>query len=154
MRFNQSTVILILIALLVVVFLANRSPSDESVPDAIPGTQAAQTHPLSEQRLAERVEARWAALAAGDFTKAYGYETPGYRDTVTPQQFQAQFGSAVQWHGAEVRHLEVADTGDRAEVEVLLDYEVSSPIGNTYSNRRPLNERWIASDGDWWYVRD
>jgi len=107
-----------------------------------------------EARLRKRAEARWAALANGDFATAYTYETPGYRATVTPQQFQSQFGSATRWRGAEVQHLDVSETGDRAEVVVLLTYEAVTPIGDTYVNRRPMNERWIASEGDWWYVRD
>ncbi|MEA3638340.1 MAG: hypothetical protein VBE63_00165 [Lamprobacter sp.] len=169
-RFKQSSIILLLAALLFLAILSNRSwvdkgdpvpaamaDSDEAAP---PAGQGAESDPiqaddrLSEQHLSDRVEARWAALAEGDFAKAYEYETPGYRDTVTPQQYPSQFGRAVRWIGAEVLHLDVSETGDRAEVKVLLEYEARTPVGDTYTNRRPLNERWIASEGDWWYVRD
>lgn len=109
---------------------------------------------LDEAQLAKRVKARWAALSKGDFAEAYRYETPGYRATVTLRQFRSQFGSAVHWRGAEVQHLDVSETGDRAVVQVLLEYEAPTPVGDTYVNRRPLKERWIASEGDWWHVRD
>lgn len=108
----------------------------------------------SEARLRERVEARWAALAAGDYDKAYGYETPGYRATVSSRQYRSRFGGAVSWRGAKVSDLTFAETGDRAEVKVRLTYEAPLPTGETYTNTRPLRERWISAEGDWWHVRD
>lgn len=169
-RFKQPSIILLLATFALLALLSSRSWSDKDAPlPAAPTAASEAAQPaarstesesaqeedrLSEQHLSERVEARWAALAEGDFAKAYEYETPGYRDTVTPQQYPSQFGRAVRWIGAEVLHLDVSETGDRAEVKVLLEYEAPTPVGDTYTNRRPLNERWIASEGDWWYVRD
>ena len=108
---------------------------------------------VSEQ-IAQRAEARWQHLGAGDFEGAYAFETPGYRGTVPFPQYRAQYGDAVRWLGAEVTGVEVASSGDRATVTLTLRYEGRAPGGGTYDGNRPLVERWLLSDGGWWYVRD
>ncbi|NEX17206.1 MAG: hypothetical protein C1943_11375 [Halochromatium sp.] len=107
-----------------------------------------------EQRLQKRVEQRWEALTERNFEAAYAFETPGYRKTASLSQFQAQFGSAVNWLGATVRSVEIADSGDRAEVQVNLRYQGRSPLGGLYTSERAITERWIISKDEWWYVRD
>ncbi|NBC49497.1 MAG: hypothetical protein GVY22_16295 [Gammaproteobacteria bacterium] len=108
----------------------------------------------SLQRLKDRAEARWAALSKRDFAKAYAYETPGYRSTASLEQFESQYGSAVRWLGANVSEVELAKGDARAKVKVQLDYEAPDALGQVYTGKRSLLERWIVSEGEWWYVRD
>ena len=107
-----------------------------------------------EQQITERALARWNALIAGKFADAYVLESPAYRSTVTVAQFQSQFGAAVRWIGATIHSIEVSDTGDRARVKVMLDYQAPDPTGSLYTGHRPIFERWVTSQGEWWHVQD
>ena len=128
------------------------APTNSGVVEAQPETVESQQ--TAEQQIRQRAEDRWAALSQRDFAAAYEYETPGYRSTVSIAQFQSQFGAAVRWIGASVESVTFAETGDRAEVKVQLDYEAPDALGGLYTNRRAMFERWIASEGNWWYVRE
>lgn len=138
----------------VVVFVMLFAVSTSFAADAGAAESKNEMRQPTEQRLKDRAEGRWAALSKRDFAKAYAYETPGYRSTASLEQFRSQFGSAVRWRGASVSEVEVAEGGDRAKVKVLLDYEAPDALGQVYTGRRSLFERWIVSEGEWWYVRD
>jgi len=116
---------------------------------AVTGTQQA-----PEQILKQRAEARWAALAGRDFGAAYAYEAPAYRATVTPQRYQARFGTAARWLGATVDSVTIAESGDRADVKVSVKYEFWTPLGGRHAAQRLMSERWISAEGGWWHVDD
>ena len=116
--------------------------------------EAVDAAPRLEKPLAERAQARWNALIVGELADAYAFETPGYRATVTPAQFRSRFGAMVRWRGATVAATEVSKTGDHAQVKVMVDYQGPDPMGQLYTGRRPLFERWILSEGEWWHVQD
>jgi hypothetical protein len=105
------------------------------------------------ERVSERAEARWAALVKGDFSAAYAFETPAYRDTVDEPQHRAQFGNAARWRSAETRSVELAD--DRATVKVLVRFEMMAPAGaGIIPGEQIMTERWIKIDEEWWYARN
>ena len=118
------------------------------------GSNVSENAQAAELQVRQRAQQRWAALVARDFAAAYAYETPGYRSTVSPEQFQSRFGAAVRWRGATVEAVAIDAAGDRAEVTIQLDYEAPDALGGLYTNRKAMRERWIASEGTWWYVRD
>ena len=107
----------------------------------------------SEQQIGERVEARWKALSERDFRGAYAFETPAYRKVTPFERFVAQFGGAVDWHGAEVKGVKLGDPGDTAKVSLAIDYTAPMPTGEPYEGRRGVYEDWILAEGEWWYVR-
>lgn len=102
-----------------------------------------------EDRLAQRAQARWDALVEGDFERAYEYETPGYRQVYSLQTFKNRFGHNVRWQNAKVRA--VTPDGDVAEVRVLLSYKSLNLEGRLIEGERPVWERWLLVDGEWWY---
>jgi hypothetical protein len=118
------------------------------------GQAVTKTQQTPDQRLTQRAEARWTALADRDFNAAYAFESPAYRATVTPQQFQGRFGVAARWLGAKVDSVVIAESGDRADVKVSLRYETQTPLGGPYTAARLVSERWISTEGEWWHVDD
>lgn len=102
------------------------------------------------ERLIERAEARWQALIANDFEKAYRFQSPGYRAVASVQQFRGSFGSAVAWRAAKAKNVEY-DELTSARVFVALEY-ASSVGGKEYLSVKMLPEQWLFGDGDWWYV--
>ena len=64
----------------------SQQPETRQTRDDSSVTQEKSEFSISEAELRERAEARWAALTKGDFAAAYEYETPGYRDTMTPRR--------------------------------------------------------------------
>jgi len=103
----------------------------------------------------QRAEARWNHMIARDFAAAYSYETPAYRATVSLEQYRSQFGSAVRWYGATVDQVTIDPSGNRADVQVTLQYEAQAPIASqsTYGVHS-LVEHWFLTQGDWWLVPD
>ena len=105
------------------------------------------------QQIGERAEARWGALANGDFKSAYEFETPAYRGVNSYERFVGQFGSAVKWHGAKVKSIKLGDAEDTAQVNIAVEYTSLISAGDTYQDTRPVYEDWILVDGEWWFVR-
>lgn len=105
--------------------------------------------PNHEERLTQRAQERWSALVAGDFERAYEYETPGYRQVYSLQTFKNRFGQNVRWQDAKVRAVTLE--GDVAEVRVLLSYKSLNLEGRLIEGERPVWERWLLVDGEWWY---
>ena len=100
----------------------------------------------AEQIVAERAQARWDALLAGDFETAYSFATPSYRDLVDAIRFQQGLGGHASWLGAKVR--EVTCREDVCEAMVRLKYR--SPLPPRMEFETDDIERWLSEDGEWW----
>ena len=114
-------------------------PARESVPAA------------EATALKARVEDRWKAIIDRDFDKAYGFETPEYRDSHTPDQYKSQFGPFADWHLATVKDISY-DAPGVAKVGVVLDVSFNPPSGDPTPVRTEtyLDEIWVNIDGQWW----
>ena len=99
-----------------------------------------------EQIVAERAQARWDALLAGDFETAYSFAAPSYRDVVDAVRFQQGLGGHASWLGANVR--EVTCREDVCEAMVRLKYR--SPMPPRMEFETDDIERWLSEDGEWW----
>lgn len=118
----------------------------ENVAEASPAWLDAQ-----KPRIAARAQARWAALIKGDFATAYQFETPAYRSVFSAQQFQSQFGGAAMWTMAKVNSVRY-DQNNVALVSVDVHYTVALPASVGHTASRVMQERWLYTDGDWWYI--
>lgn len=101
--------------------------------------------------LTERATERWNALIKNDHEKAYGFQSPSYRAVSSLQQFRGGFGNAVTWQGAEVVGVEY-DSPVSATVSVAVSYGAGVKGGGNYASVRSILEKWVYSDGAWWYV--
>lgn len=104
-----------------------------------------------EKQLAARAEGRWQALIAGDYEKAYTYETPVLRSVLSLQQYQARFGSVVDWKSARVVSIKY-DRDHVAAVTMAVEYEALVSLAGVVRSVREMPEKWLYSDAQWWYI--
>ena len=104
--------------------------------------------------LAERAKVRWGALIEGDFAKAYGLESPGYRDTTPLRLYSSRFGAQLRWDRVEVLEVLPDETGEAATVRLMVYYTAMDPVGGVIDGQRPVEERWIKTGGEWWHIND
>jgi hypothetical protein len=100
--------------------------------------------------LRTRVEARWAALIAGDFDRAYEFQTPAYRKIYTAQQFRARFGEALRWKQARVVEIELKRP-EVATVAVEIEYSIFVSERGMMEDKVVDTETWLRVDGQWWH---
>jgi len=100
-----------------------------------------------EQIVAERAQARWDALVAGDFESAYHFATPAYREVIDAVGFQQRHGGQASWLGAQVRGVEC----DTDACEAMVRLKIRSPLPPRGSEvETDYTERWLVEDGEWW----
>jgi hypothetical protein len=98
-----------------------------------------------EEIVRERAQQRWDALLAGDTETAYGFASPAYRASTTLQRYRGGFGQSVKWISAVVDSVEC--DAERCEAVIQLTYQM---LPNMIQNTRPVEETWIAVEGQWW----
>lgn len=109
----------------------------------------ATTAPVAEPQdlVRDRASARWQALVAGDFAKAYTFTTPTFKKTMTEQAYKGQFANA-QWMGAEVVGVTCAQPAV-CVAKVRLDSKVSLPRTTMKKITTHFDETWVLEDGQW-----
>ncbi len=109
--------------------------------------------PEAEQQVRQRAAERWQALVKGEFTRAYSYNTPGYRAVISPDAYRARFGTAISWLGSEIVDLRCPET-TRCEARLRIDYKplLSRKFGDKMSTH--VDETWLLEDGQWWFFQD
>ena len=108
---------------------------------------------VEKEDLRPRVEARWTALIAGDFGKAYEFETPAYRAVYTPPQFKTQFGRQMTWRVANILDIHY-DGSDVARVDVEVAYHYAEPEvkdSPVLDMTSVSKEIWLHKEGQWWH---
>lgn len=106
-----------------------------------------------DQVVAERAQARWDALLAGDLEGAYEYFSPGYRSTVSVIDFAVDLRTRrIGWISAE--YLEHNCEGSRCTVKFDLGYRVRRPVPglDVWNGTDRIEENWIKTKGQWWYL--
>ena len=110
----------------------------------LPATKATDNR-APEEIVRERSQARLHALLAGDIAKAWTYTTPSYRERADYRHYAALVGGSGSWTQARVDTVTCGE--DACDVITEVTYRlVRPPVENT----RPLDERWIKVDGEWW----
>ena len=102
-----------------------------------------------------RAQARWDALLAGDFDTAYGFYSPGYRSSTSRVDFEIEIRShRIRWISAEV--LEPSCEADVCTMETRIGYSVAGAVPGVpeWKSVKHLNERWVRTDGQWWFLSD
>jgi hypothetical protein len=106
-----------------------------------------------ERAVEERVLARWKALIEGDYRAAHKFISPGMRSLTPFEYYRATLeGGALQWKAVDITSVECEDgrcTVDLKRTDVYVGM-IQAMVGQeTVSD---LSERWIESDGKWWFV--
>jgi hypothetical protein len=100
--------------------------------------------------LLTRAEARWTALIAGDFDKAYEFETPAYRELYNTQQYRSQFGAGLRWQRAKVVKME-PKSPEVVTVTLEIDYSFHVSGQGMMNNKSLVTETWLWVEGQWWH---
>lgn len=106
-----------------------------------------------DKQIAERAQARWDALVAGDLDTAYGYLSPAYRSSVSSMQYQRRILlQKVRWTGAE--YIDSDCLEESCKVRISLDFSLigALPGVRRFNGTQEIEETWIKSGGKWWYV--
>ena len=101
----------------------------------------------------QRAQARWDAVLSGDYDAAYSFYSPGYRSSTSRVDFEIGMRvRRVRWTTAEV--LESSCTADACTLTTKMGYTVARPVPglSEWKNSSEITERWIRTDGEWWYV--
>jgi len=105
-----------------------------------------------ENAVRGRATERWKALIDGDFTRAHGYSTAGFRAVVTADSFRTRFGSSVKWVGSEVVNVTCAEPTKCIAV-IRLEYKPlmgGRSSGNMTNLDTHFEETWLLEEGQWW----
>lgn len=105
-----------------------------------------------EEQVRQRAAERWQALAKGEFSRAYTYNTPGFRAVVTPDGYRNRFGSAVTWLGAEVIRVNCPEA-KKCEAFLRIDFKPTLNLHKTGNISTHIDETWLFEDGQWWYFQ-
>ena len=127
---------LVCIKVVTVVFLA-------ILLNACAGVSGVQIKP--DQAVMARAQARWDALLAAQFDKAYEYISPGGRLTLSLELFRSRI-AAASWRSAKVTS--AVCEPEVCDVTLQLDVYVLPNLPHTQT----INEKWILDGGKWWFV--
>ncbi len=103
----------------------------------------------------QRAQARWDAVLSRDLDSAYQYFSPGYRSAHSRVDYEVALRMRrVAWTSAEV--LESSCEADACTVSVNVGYRVAQPVPGIpkWESKSIVKERWVRTQGEWWYVPD
>ncbi len=106
------------------------------------------------QTLEDRAQARWDALLNDNIEVAYGYFSPGYRSSVTLEDYRArQARRRVGWVGADYAGHECNDDS-ACTVTINVEYQVTAPMRgiDQWESTRQVQEQWVKTDEKWWFI--
>lgn len=98
-----------------------------------------------EEKVASRAQARWDALRAGEYDKAYAYITPSMRTTLPLEVFRSRI-SGGSW--IDVKVTKAVCEPEVCDVAVKIEYYVLPNLRDA----QIVTEKWILDDGNWWFV--
>ena len=136
----------------VVVAQQDATPQAKHVPPQWPKAPEPNFAPISSpQQVAvrDRATARWQALTAGDFAKAYSFTAPSIRAATTEEAYLARYEKKPQWHGAEVLAVTCA-TPASCVARVRMDVKISLPRTKMDKITTHGDEAWVFEGGQWW----
>lgn len=106
--------------------------------------------PLStEETIANNVKTRWDALIQHNWSDAYQFQTSGYRDSHTLEQYKTKFGRKISWQEVKVSKIQLNEEKTKATVSVLLPYQTIVPGMGLQESEVHLTEIWLLDDAEW-----
>lgn len=98
-----------------------------------------------EEQVAKRAQQRLDALMKWDLEKAISYTTPSFRQRSNTADYSRRYLGMRNWTEAKVGSVTCME--NRCDVKVLATYPV---IHSKSSTTRPIDERWVQLDGQWY----
>ncbi len=101
-----------------------------------------------EEIVAERAQERYDGLMQKNMEglgEAFKFTTPSFRQYTTPEQYNARVAGRGMWNAAKVNKV----TCEEDVCDVVIDVTYTSPqLGLPIT--RPLDEKWIRIENEWW----
>lgn len=122
---------------------------------AVAVLSACATQPQGGTTVEDRARQRWEALLSADLDSAYAYYSPGYRSAHSRVDFEIGLRTRrIQWTSASVEGSQCE--GDRCTVTTRVGYRIGSPVPGVpkWESERLIEERWVRTEGQWWFVPD
>ena len=116
-----------------------------ATPGGNPAAPAPTTPEARQALVAERANARWAALIKDDLDTAYGYLSPASREVLSLDKYKTTMRRGA-FRAAKVDT--VACDGESCKVRLFLTYDHRQMKGIT----TPIQEAWIVEGSQAWYV--
>jgi hypothetical protein len=114
-----------------------------------PGSQAAarstNSADATRKLVADRAQARWQTLIAGDLEGAYEYLSAGSKAATSLDAYKRKTGG-LAWRRVEVEKVECE--GEICKVSLQLTYDVDRLKGI----KTPISESWIIENGSAWFI--
>jgi hypothetical protein len=97
------------------------------------------------EAVAERVNARWAALIRGDTDTAYTFLSPASKELTSLSRYKAEARSKG-FRSAKIDKVDCEPESCRVTLTVVYDHPKMKGIPTL------LEESWVLEDGKYWYV--
>ncbi len=105
-----------------------------------------------QQIVEDRASERWQLLIKRDFPAAYLYLSPGSRERIPEKFYLGSFGGSTQWLDAKPGSIECDE--DVCRVTMSVNYRIFHKyIPKGLENTREMKEKWVRSEGQWWYLK-
>jgi len=112
------------------------------------GCAAPSVQVAPEDAVRLRAKARWDALIAGEFEKAYQFLQPSYRPLRDFDSYRRTVaGGLSKWTGADVVGVECA--AEACTARIRIDYQVPAMMRGATLNTH-YDEKWVSEKGNWW----
>ena len=105
------------------------------------------------EQLTVRVDSRWLALIEKKWEDAYSFETKGYRESHTVEQYKKSFGGAVVWKNSEVYTINLDETSEHALVTIRLTVRMIVPGIGEQETVSVFKEDWIKDSSEWFHYK-
>jgi len=104
---------------------------------------------VKEKVTAERSQAYWIALSAGNYDAAYGFLSPGSREAVSLERFKGVMQSTKIIY-RDVRLDKVTCEASACKTQITITYDHPMIKGVVTSDE----QRWIIDNGQAWLIRN
>jgi hypothetical protein len=104
----------------------------------------------AEEAVKLRSQERWNALIKREWSAAYQFHTPAYRELVSLDRYSSQFTAPVRWEGASP--VSSVCEEKRCTVRVEVSFQLTLPQHRGSRSKSFLEETWVLEDGQWYYV--
>lgn len=90
-------------------------------------------------------------MVAGDYEKAYGFLTPGFRGQESLEAYKGRFEGKTKWLEAVMTGIECEPDVCEAEFSTKYRFLGAPPIP-PMDVKGSLKEKWVHTQGEWWQL--
>jgi len=108
----------------------------------------------AEELVAERADARWAALIDGQWQQAYDLLTPGYRSATSFDSYRMNLLTRkINWTAAKTTAV-TCESSEKCTARVKIDYALVGglPGVSRVTSSANAEETWLRLDGQWLHL--